>query len=320
VEIYNEVVRDLLDDGSPTISIREDRVRGPYAQCAEVLITTPAEMMDLLHRGESSRVVGETDMNKRSSRSHTIFTVTVKSTAAAGEAPGAGAGRVSVGSEVVGGDGAVEDAVLVGKLNIVDLAGSESVRTTGASGERLKEAGKINTSLLALARVIEALGSGANSHISFRDSKLTRILQPSLTGNTRTSVICCVSPAQQFMEETRSALMFASRAKNITTSCSVNEVISDEVKVCEWVGVNAHVCVCVSVRVCVRALGRCCPSPLQVPTEVLGACARPALHSEKVPPPPPPPFPCLPLRRAVPPPDAAAGKEAGGRAGRAGSV
>ena len=187
VEVYNEIVRDLLEDGVPSIAIREDRERGPFAQCVEIPISNSAEMLELLRKGEMSRIVGETDMNKRSSRSHTIFTIVVKSTAARPVVLGAGDGAAEV----------VDDAVLVGKLNLVDLAGSESVRTTGASGERLKEAGKINTSLLALARVIDALGTGATAHISFRDSKLTRILQPSLTGNTRTSVICCVSPASQ---------------------------------------------------------------------------------------------------------------------------
>lgn len=97
------------------------------------------------------------------------------------------------------------------------------------AGERLKEAGKINTSLLTLARVIESLGSG-NGHVSFRDSKLTRILQPSLVGNTRTAVICCVSPALKFQEETRSTLGFASRAKNISTSISQNEILTKEDK------------------------------------------------------------------------------------------
>ena len=194
VEIYNEIVRDLLADGSPSISIREHRIRGPYAQCMEVCINTPGEMMELLRKGETSRVVGETDMNKRSSRSHTIFTIVVKSAPRTPE--GAGALSAAAAAGVDGSDD-IDSQILVGKLNLVDLAGSESVRVTNAVGDRLKEAGKINTSLLALARVIEALGSGTSSHISFRDSKLTRILQPSLIGNTRTSVICCVSPAQQ---------------------------------------------------------------------------------------------------------------------------
>lgn len=162
VEIYNEDVRDLLEKSTPKLKLREDRVKGVFLECRDVIISEPEEMMELLRLGEQHRIVGETDMNKRSSRSHTIFTIHVKST-------------------VVDDDGS--NGLLVGKLNLVDLAGSESVRTTGAVGERLKEAGKINQSLLTLARVIESLGDGDKAgFVSFRDSKLTRILQPSLVG------------------------------------------------------------------------------------------------------------------------------------------
>ena len=122
-----------------------------------------------------------------------------------------------------------EGAVLVASLNLVDLAGSESVRHTGATGQRAKEGGKINQSLLSLSRVIHAL-SQAGTHVSYRDSKLTRLLQPSLSGNAKMAVVCCVTPAERYIEETRSTLQFASRAKLVKTNATVNEVIDDATK------------------------------------------------------------------------------------------
>lgn len=119
------------------------------------------------------------------------------------------------------------DHVLVSTLNLVDLAGSESVRLTGASGERQKEGGKINQSLLTLSRVISSLGKGGDNHVNYRDSKLTRILQPSLSGNAKMAVICCATPSELYLEETRSTLQFATRAKLVKTRAKVNEVLDD---------------------------------------------------------------------------------------------
>ncbi|GMH68023.1 hypothetical protein TL16_g04829, partial [Triparma laevis f. inornata] len=137
------------------------------------------------------RSVGSTGMNERSSRSHTIFRITLESRE--------------------------DTTVRVSTLNLVDLAGSESVRHTGAEGQRQKEGGKINQSLLTLSMVIQSLGQAASSnqhvHIKYRDSKLTRILQPSLSGNARMAVICCATPSELYLEETRSTLQFAARAK-----------------------------------------------------------------------------------------------------------
>lgn len=111
----------------------------------------------------------------------------------------------------------------------MDLAGSESVRHTGATGQRAKEGGKINQSLLSLSRVIHAL-SQPGTHVSFRDSKLTRLLQPSLSGNAKMAVVCCVTPSEKYIEETRSTLQFASRAKLVKTHATVNEVVDDATK------------------------------------------------------------------------------------------
>ena len=123
-----------------------------------------------------------------------------------------------------------DTAVWVSALNLVDLAGSESVRHTGATGQRQKEGGKINQSLLSLSRVIHAL-SQPGQHVSFRDSKLTRLLQPSLSGNAKMSVVCCCTPSERYVEETRSTLQFASRAKLVKTNATVNEILDESAKI-----------------------------------------------------------------------------------------
>ncbi len=123
-----------------------------------------------------------------------------------------------------------DTAVRIAALNLVDLAGSESVKHTGATGQRRIEGGKINQSLLSLSRVIHALGQ-PGAHVSFRDSTLTRLLQPSLSGNAKMSIICCVTSSDRFLEATRSTLQFASRAKLVKTNAIVNEVLDESAKI-----------------------------------------------------------------------------------------
>ncbi|MFS7965200.1 putative plus-end-directed kinesin ATPase [Helianthus anomalus] len=144
-------------------------------------------------------------MNVRSSRSHTIFRMVIESK---------------------GKDSALDDAIRVSVLNLVDLAGSERIAKTGAGGVRLKEGKHINKSLMILGNVINKLSDGAKQrgHIPYRDSKLTRILQPALGGNAKTSIICTVAPEEVHIEETKGTLQFASRAKRITNCVQVNEV------------------------------------------------------------------------------------------------
>lgn len=120
-------------------------------------------------------------------------------------------------------DAAGQDHLRAGKLNLVDLAGSERQSKTGATGERLREATKINLSLSALGNVISALVDGRSKHIPYRDSKLTRLLQDSLGGNTRTLMIACLSPADNNYEESLSTLRYANRAKSIQNRPRVNE-------------------------------------------------------------------------------------------------
>lgn len=209
VEIYNEVIRDLLSDAAdPTVSIREDPRRGVYCEASEHGVADYDSISWALKKGSSRRTVESTSMNDTSSRSHTIFKLVVESKANA----------------VTGAD--TDESVLVASLNLVDLAGSESVRHTGATGQRAKEGGKINQSLLSLSRVIHAL-SQPGQHVSYRDSKLTRLLQPSLSGNAKMSIICCITSAERYLEETRSTLQFASRAKLVVTHAVVNEVLDE---------------------------------------------------------------------------------------------
>ncbi|EGZ11717.1 hypothetical protein PHYSODRAFT_517135, partial [Phytophthora sojae] len=217
LEIYNEVVRDLLGP-SDNLKLREDPRKGVYVECHEEIITNYEDIVTLLQTGNRNRTVGHTAMNDKSSRSHSVFRIVVESKHKS-DAPGR---RLS--------EEDVNGAVLVASLNLVDLAGSESLRHTGNEGIRQREAGNINKSLLTLARVINSLASagGSGQNAPFRDSKLTRLLQNSLGGNTRTLIICCVTPSDRYIEETKSTLQFAARAKDIKTSATVNEVLDDQ--------------------------------------------------------------------------------------------
>jgi hypothetical protein len=160
------------------------------------------ELEKLLFAGIKNRKVGETAMNKDSSRSHSIFTIYVETAEDSGDG---------------------NSKFKVGKLNLVDLAGSERQSKTQATGDRLKEAQKINLSLSALGNVISALVDGKSSHVPYRDSKLTRLLQDSLGGNTKTIMIAALSPADYNYDETLSTLRYAARAKCIQNKPKINE-------------------------------------------------------------------------------------------------
>ncbi|XP_029166361.1 kinesin-related protein 4-like isoform X2 [Nylanderia fulva] len=209
LEIYNEKVRDLLSKSSDLdLKIHEDVNGQVFVKCKEEVTNCPENVLSLMHKGNKHRRIGETNMNERSSRSHTIFRITIESREA---------GAAS--------DGAIQ----VSQLNMVDLAGSEKARQTGATGERFKEGCRINLSLSTLALVIKQLSESPDSqkYINFRDSKLTRLLQASLGGNAMTVIICAVTPAA--LDETQCTLSFASRARNIKNKPELNEVMSDGV-------------------------------------------------------------------------------------------
>jgi len=269
IEIYNEEVRDLLvmssenynasavagDPQSAVLSVREDPNRGFFVPAKEQQVKTVEDMVELLVQGNRSRQFAATAMNKCSSRSHTIFRVVIESRERKKKPePVVESNSEEVDSldeamslafnhfdddhdddhsEVTNEDDEIneESAIRTATLNFVDLAGSESVRHTGATGESLKEGCKINTSLSVLSRVIEALGTVDQPFRilpPFRESKLTRILQPSLSGNAKLVMICCGTPSTLYAEKTRSTLHFAARAKLVKTNARVNEILDDK--------------------------------------------------------------------------------------------
>lgn len=204
LEIYNEEVRDLLSkDPKNRLELKENIDSGVYVKDLTCIAVKDAQEMDhVMQAGKKNRSVGSTLMNQTSSRSHSMFTIVV-------ECYGEGL------------DG--EGHVCMGKLNLVDLAGSERQSKTGATGDRLKEATKINLSLSALGNVIKALVDSKSNHIPYRDSKLTRLLQNSLGGNAKTVMIANCGPADYNYDETLSTLRYANRAKNIKNKPKINE-------------------------------------------------------------------------------------------------
>ncbi|XP_022119520.2 kinesin-related protein 4 [Pieris rapae] len=201
VEIYNETLIDLLDV-TKNIKIC-DTHNGVRVDTTEKVTSSPGEVLEFMKQGEANRQTASTNMNDKSSRSHSIFQITIESR------------EHTEDEEEVG-------SVNISQLNLVDLAGSERAGQTGATGIRFKEGTHINKSLSVLALVIKQLSEGQNKHVSYRDSKLTRILQNSLGGNAKTSIICAVTPA--VVEETISTLQFACRAKAIKNRPEVNAV------------------------------------------------------------------------------------------------
>ncbi|KAL2318511.1 hypothetical protein Fmac_032387 [Flemingia macrophylla] len=234
IEILKEEVRDLLDPssmnkpetanghagkvnspGKPPIQIRESS-NGviTLAGSTEVSVTTLKEMASCLEQGSLSRATGSTNMNNQSSRSHAIFTITLEQMR-----------KLNSPSEISLND-TMNEEYLCAKLHLVDLAGSERAKRTGSDGLRFKEGVHINKGLLALGNVISALGDEKKRkegvHVPYRDSKLTRLLQDSLGGNSRTVMIACISPADINAEETLNTLKYANRARNIQNKPVVN--------------------------------------------------------------------------------------------------
>ncbi|KAJ5707640.1 hypothetical protein N7488_007441 [Penicillium malachiteum] len=203
MEIYMERIRDLLVPHNDNLPVHEEKSRGVYVKgLLEVYVSSVQEVYEVMRRGGNARAVAATNMNQESSRSHSIFVITVSQK------------NVETGS------------AKSGQLFLVDLAGSEKVGKTGASGQTLEEAKKINKSLSALGMVINALTDGKSTHIPYRDSKLTRILQESLGGNSRTTLIINCSPSSYNDAETISTLRFGVRAKAIKNKAKVNAELS----------------------------------------------------------------------------------------------
>ncbi|KAI5000921.1 hypothetical protein ZWY2020_010880 [Hordeum vulgare] len=215
MEIYNEEINDLLVPEHRKLQIHENYERGIYvAGLSEEIVTYPEQVLNFVSFGESHRHIGETNMNVYSSRSHTIFRMVIESRDKADDSD----------------TGDSCDAVRVSVLNLVDLAGSERAAKTGAEGVRLKEGSHINKSLMTLGTVIKKLSEGIKGqggHVPYRDSKLTRILQPALGGNANTAIICNITLAQIHADETKSSLQFASRALRVTNCAEINEILTD---------------------------------------------------------------------------------------------
>ncbi|KAI3742366.1 hypothetical protein L1987_60046 [Smallanthus sonchifolius] len=213
LELYNEEITDLLapeeiskigieDKQKKLLPLMEDGKGGVLVRgLEEEIVTSASEIFTLLERGSAKRRTAETLLNKQSSRSHSLFSITIHIKESTPEG---------------------EELIKCGKLNLVDLAGSENISRSGAREGRAREAGEINKSLLTLGRVINALVEHLG-HIPYRDSKLTRLLRDSLGGRTKTCIIATVSPAVHCLEETLSTLDYAHRAKNIKNKPEVNQ-------------------------------------------------------------------------------------------------
>ncbi|XP_024636081.1 kinesin-like protein KIN-5C isoform X2 [Medicago truncatula] len=213
LELYNEEITDLLapeelskasleEKQKKQLPLMEDGKGGVLVRgLEEEIVTSASEIFTLLERGSAKRRTAETLLNKQSSRSHSLFSITIHIKEATPEG---------------------EELIKCGKLNLVDLAGSENISRSGAREGRAREAGEINKSLLTLGRVISALVEHLG-HIPYRDSKLTRLLRDSLGGRTKTCIIATVSPAVHCLEETLSTLDYAHRAKNIRNKPEVNQ-------------------------------------------------------------------------------------------------
>ncbi|XP_047194004.1 centromere-associated protein E isoform X7 [Hippoglossus stenolepis] len=213
MEIYNETVTDLLVDSwkRKPLEVRETINKNIYvADLSEELVTSPAQALAWIWKGEKNRHYGKTKMNQRSSRSHTIFRMILESRERTDLASGENA----------------DGAIIVSHLNLVDLAGSERASQTGAEGTRFKEGCNINRSLFTLGQVIKKVTEESQKGFTnYRDSKLTRILQNSLGGNAKTVIICTITPVT--LDETLSTLQFASTAKKMKNDPHVTEVSDD---------------------------------------------------------------------------------------------
>jgi hypothetical protein len=203
LQIYNEIISDLLKTDRTSLNIREDKKKGIFVEgLSEWAVRSPNEIYSLMQKGAMSRKTAWTNKNDVSSRSHAVFIIIVEQM------------KTTESTK----------QIKVGKLNLVDLAGSESVRITGATGERLEESKKINQSLSCLGNVIAALTDvKPRTHIPYRDSKLTRLLKDSLGGNCKTTMMMMVSPAPEAFTETASTLKFGMRAKRIKNDARINE-------------------------------------------------------------------------------------------------
>ena len=211
LQIYNENISDLLKSDKKNLQIREDKKKGIYVDLlSEWAVRSPLDLYALLRRGGGARTTSATYMNDVSSRSHAVFQITVE--------------QMTTDKQFKDNKAQIK----VGKLNLVDLAGSERIRITGTRGQQLEESKKINKSLSCLGNVINALtDKKGKNYIPYRDSKLTRLLQDSLGGNCKTTMIATISPSEDAFSESLSTLYFAQRAKKIKNRPIINEDVNN---------------------------------------------------------------------------------------------
>ena len=210
-EIYNETVNDLIDTSKKNLEIRESPRGILVNNLSEIVVTNVEKAMQILNKGENNRIIAETKLNEKSSRSHTIF-------------------KINIEFNIKDKDNNKEKK-FYSQLNLVDLAGSENVSKAKCEGMRIKEGGNINKSLLALSNVINKLSQNNKNFVNYRDSKLTRLLQSALGGNSKTTIICTMIDDINHYSETLNTLHFGIKAKNIKTTVKENEVINDKKKI-----------------------------------------------------------------------------------------
>lgn len=215
LQLYKEQIQDLLDTRTKNLRIREQQTQDGVLiyvdNLSEFIVRNPQELFQLLEHGGKNRKIGPTHMNVESSRSHSVFSLTIEQRSTN-----------------------CDGGIILSKLNIVDLAGSERISMTKVNGERLEETKKINSSLTALGNVIAALidlEKGKRSHIPYRDSKLTKLLQDSLGGNCKTIFIANVTPSSSSYQETLNTLKFADRARKIQNKAHINEKFDSKVMI-----------------------------------------------------------------------------------------
>ncbi|KAE8304049.1 Kinesin-16 [Giardia duodenalis] len=215
LQLYKEQLQDLLDTRTKNLRIREQQTQDGVLiyvdNLSEFIVRNPQELFQLLEHGGKNRKIGPTHMNVESSRSHSVFSLTIEQRSTT-----------------------CDGGIILSKLNIVDLAGSERISMTKVNGERLEETKKINSSLTALGNVIAALidlEKGKRSHIPYRDSKLTKLLQDSLGGNCKTIFIANVTPSSSSYQETLNTLKFADRARKIQNKAHINEKFDSKVMI-----------------------------------------------------------------------------------------
>ena len=223
IEIYNESINDLLNSTKINLELRETSNKEVIVNnLTEIKIDTHEEALNLLLKGNESRIIASTKLNEKSSRSHCILRLNLEIT------------KNKENKNVFGEN---EKIILRSHINLIDLAGSENSSKTGCVGQRLKEGSNINKSLLALSNVINKLSQNngnnpgaSNFFVNYRDSKLTRLLQNSLGGNSKTAIICTITDDSEHYTETMNTLHFGNKAKNIKTVVKVNEIKNQNCK------------------------------------------------------------------------------------------